>query len=90
MSAQINIPPFLRHLVSDIEVADVNGSIVGECLNDLVRQFPQLRTKLFNRRGKLLNYLDVYVNGKSAYPEELAKPVNESDELHIVNIITGG
>jgi len=90
VSVVINIPQFLQHLVGAVKVADVNGRTVGECLNDLVKQFPQFEEVLFNKSGKLPKHLDVYINGKSAYPEELAKPVNDGDELRIMNIIVGG
>ena len=89
MNVKINIPPFLSHLVN-VDVAAVNGHTVGECLKDLVGQFPQLGTQLFTRNGRLFKYLEVYINGKSAYPNELARPVNDGDELNIVNIICGG
>lgn len=90
MSVSINIPQFLQHFTSDVKVVDVNGRTVGDCLNDLVRQFPQLKVRLLRKNGKLLKNLDVYINGESAYPEELAKPVNDGDELHIINAIVGG
>lgn len=90
MSVSINIPQFLQHLTSDVKVVDVNGGTVGECLNDLARQFPKLKARLLSKNGKLMKNLDVYINGKSAYPEELAKPVNDGDELHIINAIVGG
>lgn len=89
MNVKINIPPFLSHLVN-VEAAAVNGRTVGECLKDLVEQFPQLGTQLFTNNGRLFKYLEVYINGKSAYPNELAKQVNDGDELNIVNIICGG
>jgi len=38
----------------------------------------------------LLNYVEIYVNLESSYPEELAKPVRDGDELHTVLIIAGG
>ena len=90
MSVLINVPQFLQHLTSDAKIVDVNGGTVGECLNDLVGQFPQLKTRLFSKKGKLRKNLDVYINGVSAYPEELAKSVNDGDELHIINAIVGG
>jgi len=90
MSVRINIPQFLRHLASDAHVADVNGETVGECLNDLVKRFPSTKRWLFDDNGKLLNAVEVYVNGESTYPEELNKPVNDRDELHILLIIAGG
>jgi molybdopterin converting factor small subunit len=90
VSVEINIPQFLQHLVDGVRVANVNGRTVGDCLNDLVTQMPQLKKLLFTRSGKLRKHLDVYINGESAYPEELAKPVLDGDKLHIVNAIVGG
>jgi molybdopterin converting factor small subunit len=90
VSIKINIPQFLWHFTGDAKVADVGSRTVGECLSDLIKQFPQLKTQLFTRKGKLHKYLDVYINGQSAYPEELAKPVNDGDELHIIKVIVGG
>ena len=90
MGVEIHIPQFLHHLTGDVKVAVVNGGTVGECLKDLVTQFPQLTALLLTKNGRLLKYLDVYINGESAYPEELAKPVNDGDELHIVKVIVGG
>jgi molybdopterin converting factor small subunit len=34
--------------------------------------------------------VEIYVNMESSYPEELAKPVKDGDELYIVIIISGG
>jgi len=71
-----------------MEVVEVNGSTVGECLKHLVEQFPKL--KLFNKDGKLLPYLGIYVNGESAYPKQLDKPVKDGDELSIILMVGGG
>ncbi len=90
MSVKVNIHPVLYHFTNDQDVVVVNGSTVGECLEELVAQFPAIKQGLFDKDGKLLNYVDIYVNGESAYPDELAKPVKDGDELHIVLIIAGG
>lgn len=90
MSVKVNIHRSLRHLTNEQAKADVNGNAVGQCLYDLVKQFPRIETKLFDKKGKLLNYVDIYVNAKSSYPEELSKPVNDGDKLSITLIIGGG
>ena len=72
------------------QIAEVNGSTVGECLDQVVKQFPDLKPVLFNKNGKLRHYFDVYVNGASAYPKELVKPVKDGDKLHIVMVLAGG
>ena len=90
MSIEINISPVLYQYTQDQQVTKVNGSTVGQCLDHLVKQFPSIKQGLFDKNGKLHSYVDIYVNGESAYPEELAKPVKDGDELHIVFVIGGG
>lgn len=90
MSVSVNIHPNLRHLTSEQEVVQVSGSTVGQCLEQLVAQFPGVAKALFAKDGKLFDYVTIYVNGESAYPEELARSVNDGDELYVVMMIAGG
>jgi molybdopterin converting factor small subunit len=90
MSVRINLHPTLHSFTNNQAIVEVNGSTVGECLSDLVKQFPRIKPMLFDKQGKLLNYVDIYVNYESSYPEELAKLVKDGDELHITLIIAGG
>ncbi len=87
---KINISPILYQYTSDRSTAEVDGDTVGQCLDHLVEQFPGSDKALFDKNGKLLNYVDIYVNEESAYPEELVKLVETGDELHIVLTIAGG
>ena len=90
MSIKVKICPTLSRYTNNQQAAEVNGSTVGECHDHLVKQFPDLRQALFDKNGRLYRYLNVYVNGESAYPEELVKPVKDGDNLHIVMIVAGG
>jgi molybdopterin converting factor small subunit len=90
MSVEVELSSMLARYTNNQLVAKVKGSTVGECLNNLVKQFPKLKKFLFNKQGKLSHIFDIYVNGESAYPEELAKPVEDGDKLNIVFIIYGG
>jgi len=90
VSVKINIHPFLSQHTNNQDVVEVNGGTVGQCLEQLVARFPELRQWLFEKNGKLNRLVEIYVNMESSYPEELAKPVKDGDELHIVIIISGG
>jgi len=90
MSVIVNLHPGLSHLTDGKKTATVEGNTVGQYLNELIRQFPKTKPQLFDKKGKLHNYIDIYVNQESAYPEELAKAVRDGDELHITLIIAGG
>ncbi len=90
MSVQIDIPPLLRHLTDGETAARVKGSTVSDCLNHFVRQYPKTKRLLFDKEGKLLRYVEVYVNKVTTYPEELTTPVKDGDEISIVYVISGG
>ncbi len=87
---KINIPAYMRSFTNNMEVVEVNGSTVGECLNHLVKQFPGMKKQLFSKNGNLFENIIISVNGESAYPKQLAKPVKEGDELNILLIVGGG
>ena len=90
MSVKINIHPALSYLTNNQDVVEVSGKTVGQCLEQLVTRYPELKGWLFGKNGKLSNVVEIYVNLKSSYPEELAKPVKDGDELSIILVISGG
>jgi len=90
MSIKIGIPSYLLPFTNNLEVIEVNGSTVGQCLKYLFEEYPSMEKMLFDKKGKLLSYVGVYINGEDAYPDELAKPVKDGDELYILYIIGGG
>ena len=90
MSIKINIPSYMQSFTNNMKAVEVNGSTVGKCLNHLFKQFPGMKKQLFSRGDNLFEYIIISVNGESAYPEQLAKPVKEGDELNILLIVGGG
>ena len=90
MSVKINVYYFLPHLTNDQEIVEVDGTTVGECLNQLVTRFPKAKEWLFGKDGNLSKFLDIYVNLEDTHPDELNYPVKDDDEIHIVMHLTGG
>ncbi len=90
MKVRMEVPAFLLHLTNGVRVAEVNGTTVGECLRDLVKRFPSAEKLLFDKNGKLLGHIDLFLNGGSTFPEELAKPVRDGDTISMLYLIIGG
>ena len=90
MGVRMEVPPFLLHLTNGLRVAEVNGTTVGECLKDLVKQFSGAGKLLFDKDGKLLGHIDLFLNGASTFPEELTKPVRDGDTISMLYLIIGG
>jgi len=90
MSVKVHIHTTHRPLTNGLEVVNVEGNTVGECLNHLTKQFPGMEKALFAKKDKLLNTVEIYVNHASAHPNELLKPVKEGDEIHLIIMLAGG
>ncbi len=90
MSVKVNIPAYLQPYTKDTAIIEVNGGTIEECLNDLVKQFPDMNKMVFTKDGKLHDYVGIYFKGEFAYADKLAKPVKNGEELHILYMIGGG
>jgi molybdopterin converting factor small subunit len=90
MPVNVHIHITHRQFTNGLEVVSVEGKTVGECLNHLIKQFPGMEKALFTKKDKLLNIIEIYVNHASAYPNELAKPTKDGDEIHLVTMLAGG
>ena len=90
MSVKVNIPAYLQPYVDGAESVEVSGGTAAECLTDLVEKYPGMGKMLFAEEGGLLDYVSVYVDGQFAYAEELARPVSDGGEMHILYILGGG
>ncbi len=90
MAVKVHIHATHRQFTNGLETVTVEGNTVGECLNQLIKQFPGMEKTLFAKKDKLLNTVEVYLNHVSAYPNELAKPVKNGDEIHLIIMLAGG
>jgi hypothetical protein len=63
---------------------------VGQCLEDLIKQYPDIDNLIFDKKQKLRRELYVFVNQESLHKVELARPVKANDTLIIAVMITGG
>jgi len=84
MSVKIKIHSLLIEFTENNEVVEVEGSTVGECLDQLVLKFPAIKEKIFKKEGVLLNTTEILVNGEDPYPDDLAEPVRDGDEVYII------
>lgn len=90
MAVKVHLHLTLRQFTNGEEIVEVEGSTVGECLKTLVKRYPAMESSLFGKNGKLANIVEIYVNLQSAYPNELAKPVKDGDEIHLTMMLSGG
>lgn len=86
----IKIPTPLRPYTGNQAQVSVNGGTVGEALNDLTTQFPELRQHLFNG-SELRNFVNVYLGEEDVrFLGGLDTDLEASDNLRIIPSIAGG
>ncbi len=90
MAVKVHIHPAHLQFTKGLEVVPLAGATVGECLEELIREFPEMEQALFSRKGRLLKSVEVYINQDSAYPDELAKPLKDGDSVHLLLMLAGG
>jgi molybdopterin converting factor small subunit len=90
MPVNVHIHITHRQFTNGLDVVPVEGNTVGECLNNLIRHYPQMEKALLAKKDKLLNVVEVFINHETAYPNELMKPVKDGDEIHLLVMLAGG
>jgi adenylyltransferase/sulfurtransferase len=69
----------------------VSGATVGDVMNALTSQHPDLRKQLYNDEGKMRSFVNVYLNDEDIrYLNKDKTEVKDGDTLSIVPSIAGG
>ena len=90
MSVNINSHKTHRQDTGGKENIEVQGRTIGQCIQQLIGQYPEMEKNIFAGDGKLKNNIEIYLNMESAYPDELKKPTKDGDEIHITVMLAGG
>jgi molybdopterin converting factor small subunit len=89
--ATLRIPTPLRAYTGGNNEIAVQGSTVGEALEDLVTLYPALRPHLYNGEGKLRPFVNLFLGEENVKDlQGLATPVSQSDRLLLIPSIAGG
>lgn len=86
----IHIPLILRHLSGEAKTLRVEGSTVGQCLKELVRVYPEMQPSIFDDKGEVHHLIEIFLNSRTAHPDELLRPTVDGDEIHVVTLLSGG
>jgi len=88
--ASIKIPTPLRAYTGGNALVSVGGETVGAILDDLTRQYPELRGHLFEG-DKLRSFVNIFIGSEDVrFRDGLETPVGAEDELRIIPSIAGG
>jgi molybdopterin converting factor small subunit len=84
---KVVIPSALRSYTERAET-EAGGATLAAMLDDLERQYPGIRFRMIDEQDRIRRHIRIFVNGEQA--RDLAQPLNPSDELIIVQALSGG
>ena len=85
---KVLIPGPLRSYTQQRREVQAGGATLGAVLADLDRQFPGIRFRMIDEQDAIRRHMRVFVNGDEV--RELEVPLRESDEVFIVQALSGG
>jgi len=89
--ATLYIPSMWRSACNGEPVVQVPTGSVLRVLQDVVEQYPLLRTFIFTATGEVHPALNFFINQEQIrYRGGLQAPVEAGDEIYIIPMITGG
>jgi molybdopterin converting factor small subunit len=89
--ALVRIPTPLRSFTRQQSEVRVPGATVGEVLRNLDTRHPGIGARLFDGRGGLRRYVNVFHNDEDIRGlRELETPIADSDTLSIIAAMAGG
>jgi sulfur-carrier protein len=88
--ASIRIPTPLRAYTDGASSIDVTGGTVGDALNNLVSQHPDLKPHLFNE-SELRSFVNIFIADEDIrFMQGLETEIESDDKLRIIPSIAGG
>lgn len=85
---KVNIPSPLLSYTDQCKEVDANGSTINEVLADLNRRYPGIRFRMIDEQDSVRPHLKIFVNGEQVW--RLDTPLQASDEVHILQALSGG
>lgn len=90
-AVSVSIPASLRRHTSDQATVEVRGIDVGDVLESLSDQYPELGKILFRVPGLVNKFINVYLNEEDIrFFDVLETPVKNGDEISLIPAIAGG
>jgi molybdopterin synthase sulfur carrier subunit len=84
---KVLIPSALRSYTEQSE-AEVSGATLAAVLADLDGRYPGIRFRMIDEQDRIRRHIRIFVNGEQV--RDLSQPLNATDEVIIVQALSGG
>jgi molybdopterin synthase sulfur carrier subunit len=91
VTVEVRLPTVLRPHASGAATVSVEGTTIGEVLENLVERYPGMAGQVLTSEGTLHRFVNVYVNDDDVrYLEQLDTKVGDGDTVSILPAVAGG
>ena len=91
MAVTVRIPTPLRKFTGDQADVEIDGSTVGEVIDNLEAQHAGMKERMVDESGAIRRFVNVYVNEEDIrFLDGPATDVKDGDQVTIVPAIAGG
>ena len=84
---KVLIPSALRSYTDEAEI-EAGGATLAGVLAEMEQRFPGIRFRMIDEQGRVRRHIRLFVNGEQI--NDLSRPLAPSDELVIVQALSGG
>ena len=84
---KVLIPSALRSYTGHGE-AEASGATLGAVLADLDRRYAGIRFRMIDEQDRIRRHIRIFVNGEQV--RDLSRPLRATDEVVIVQALSGG
>ena len=84
---KVIVPSALRSYTERGET-EASGATLAAMLADLDHQYPGIRFRMIDEQDRIRRHIRIFINGEQV--RDLAQPLNATDEVIIVQALSGG
>jgi molybdopterin converting factor small subunit len=85
---KVRIATPLRSYTAQAPEVNADGATLAEVLADLDRRHPGIRFRMIDEQGAVRRHMRIFVNGEQIF--DLATRLRPTDEIHILQALSGG
>jgi len=91
MSIKVRIPTPLQKITQNKAEVELSGSNIRELIDDLERNFPGIKERICDEKGKIRRFINIYVNEEDVrFLKQDQTSLKDGDEVSIIPAIAGG
>jgi molybdopterin synthase sulfur carrier subunit len=91
MPVKVRIPTPLQKLTTEKAEVQIKASNIQELISELERNYPGMKDRLCDEKGKIRRFVNVYLNEEDIrFLKQEETVLKDGDEISIVPAIAGG